>query len=92
MSQINYTPETYSVKYGTSSSSLELETASIGSGNDVTLTNQIYSVDLTGLIFNTTYYYQVVASNSFGSSYSTVKSFVTVSLSKLAHKKYGILN
>ena len=83
ISRISYTPEIYYVKYGTSSSSLELNTTSIGSGNDVSITNQIYSVDIRGLTFNTTYYYQVVASNSFGSSYSSVKSFVTVSLSKL---------
>lgn len=71
------------MKYGTSSSSLDQETPSIESGSDLSITNQIYSVDIRGLIFNTTYYYQVVASNSFGSSYSSVRSFVTVSLSKL---------
>ena len=89
MSRINFTPETYYVKYGISSSSLDLETTSIESGTDLTITNQIYSVDISGLTFNTTYYYQVVASNSFGSSYSTVKSFVTVSLSKSASENYG---
>lgn len=88
MSHINFTPETYYVKYGISSSSLDLETTHIESGTDVTITNQIYSVDIRGLTFNTTYYYQVVASNSFGSSYSTVKSFVTVSLSKSACGNY----
>ena len=83
MSRINYTPESYSVQYGTRSTLLELETMSIESGSDVTITNRIYSVDIRGLTFNTTYYYQVTASNSFGSTYSSVKSFVTVSLSKL---------
>ena len=84
MSRVAYTPETYYVKYGLSSLSLELETISIETGSDVTMTNQIYSVDISGLTFNTTYYYQVVASNNFGSSYSSVKSFITVSLSKLS--------
>ena len=83
MSRVAYTPETYYVKYGVSSLLLEQETASIESGNDVTITNQIYSVDVTGLTFNTTYYYQVVASNPFESTYSSVKSFITVSLSML---------
>jgi hypothetical protein len=83
VSRINYTPESYSVEYGTSSRLLEFETTSIESGSDITITNQIYSVDIRDLSFNTTYYYQVVASNSFGSTYSSVKSFVTVSLSKL---------
>ena len=92
ISQISYTPEIYYVKYGTSSTSLTLNTTTIESGSDVSITNQIYSVELRGLTFNTTYYYQVVASNSIGSSYSSVKSFVTVSLSKLTCIDHGSEN
>lgn len=80
---ITYTPETYYVEYGTSPTSLNEQTSIIGSGSDLTLSNEIYSVVITGLLSNTTYYYRVVASNNFTSSRSTLGSFVTVSLRKL---------
>ena len=56
---------------------------SIGSGDDVTVSNQIYSLDITGLSSNTTYYYRVVSSNTFATSPSDVSSFITVSLRKI---------
>lgn len=82
---ITYTPENYFVVYGTSASSLNERSTSIGSGSDIAITSQIYSVVLTGLLSNTTYYYQVVASNGFSSTRSSLGSFVTVSLRKLTY-------
>ena len=38
----------------------------------ITTTNQSYSIVLTGLSIDTTYYYQVVATNTIGNSSSTV--------------------
>ena len=61
---------------------LDQQSRSIESGSDLTITNQLYSVDITGLTSNTTYYYRVVASNSFTSTPSTISSFVTVTLRK----------
>ena len=75
----------YYVAYGTSSTSLNERSSSIQSGGDLTLTNQIYSVIISGLLPNTTYYYQVVSSNSFTSTRSSLGSFVTVSLRKLSY-------
>ena len=82
ISSIAYTPETYYVEYGTSRSVLNQQSRSIESGSDLTITNQLYSVDITGLMSNTTYYYRVVASNSFTSTPSTISSFVTITLRK----------
>ena len=79
---ITYTPETYYVEYGTSPSILDQQSLSTGSGDDLTVMNQIYSLDITGLSSNTTYYYRVVSANSFASTRSSVGSFVTVSLRK----------
>lgn len=61
---------------------LDLQSQSVGSGSELTITNQLYSVGVTGLISNTTYYFRVVASNSFTSTPSTISSFVTVVLRK----------
>ena len=61
---------------------LDLQSQSVGSGSELTITNQLYSVDITGLTSNTTYYFRVVASNSFTSTPSTISSFVTVALRK----------
>ena len=79
---ITYTPETYYIEYGISPTMLDQRSVSTGSGGDLTVVNQIYSVDLTGLLSNTTYYYRAVASNSFTSTSSSLSSFVTVSLRK----------
>ena len=38
----------------------------------ITTTNQSYSIVLTGLSIDTTYYYQVVATNTGGGNRSTV--------------------
>ncbi len=54
----------------------------MGSGSDLTITNQLYSVDITGLTSNTTYYFRVIASNSFTSTPSTISNFITVILRK----------
>ncbi len=64
---------TYSFQYGTSQYSLynstPTQTLYNGSGN--------VSAYVTGLMPNTTYYYQLVASNSYGSTHGGVLSFVT---------------
>ncbi len=83
ITEIGYTPENYFIQYGTSALSLSQRTQSIGSGSDLTITNQIYSEMISGLASNTTYYYRVFASNSFASTTSSIGSFVTVPLREL---------
>ena len=67
------TTTTYYFQYGTSQYSLTgttpTQTTSTTSGNA--------SSYISGLLPNTTYYFQVIASNSYGSSYGGVLSFVT---------------
>jgi len=66
---------TYWFAYGTSPGNLNLQTAqvSLASGNSYVPV----SIPVTGLAANTTYYFQVVATSSGGSSSGTVLSFKT---------------
>ena len=81
--RIAYTPETYTVHFGTSPGSLTNVTQQQQSGDNVTATNLTFSVQLTELSAGTTYYYQVVAMNSVGSTASVEQSFTTTELCKL---------
>ena len=82
VSRIAYTPETYTVHFGTSSGSLTSFNQQRQSGDDFTATNLSFSTQLTGLSPGTTYYYQVVAMNSVGSTSSVEESFTTTELRK----------
>ena len=57
---ISYSPETYVVQYGTSRDSLIHNSSSTDSEEEV----MTYSVELSGLRDNTTYYVQVLATNT----------------------------
>ena len=81
--RIAYTPETYTVHFGTSPGSLTPFSQQQQSGDNFTATNLQFSVQLTGLSAGTTYYYQVVAVNSVGSNQSIVQQFTTSELCKL---------
>ena len=83
VSRIAYTPENYTVHYGTSSGSLTPFSQQRQSANDFTATNLQFSVELTGLSAGTTYYYQVEAMNSVRSTASIEQNFITSLLCKL---------
>ena len=83
VSRIAYTPENYTVHFGTSPGSLTSFSQQQRSGDNFTVTNLPFSVQLTGLAAGTTYYYQVVAVNSVGSNASIEQSFMTTELRKL---------
>ena len=57
----------------------------VQSGTDFESENQTFSVDLTGLVDNTTYSYQVVATNSVGSTTSAPQSFIFSDPCKLVY-------
>ena len=79
---IAYTPETYTVHFGTSPGSLTPFSQQRQSGDNFTATNLPFSIQLTGLSAETMYYYQVVAVNSEGSNTSVEQSFNTTELRK----------
>ena len=83
VSRIAYTPENYTVHFGTSPGSLTSFNQQRQSGDNFTATNLQFSVQLTRLSAGTTYYYQVVAVNTLGSTQSTVQQFRTNELRKL---------
>ena len=83
VSMIAYTPENYTVHFGTSSGSLTPFNQQRQSGDNFTATNLQFSIQLTGLSAGTTYYYQVVAVNSEGPTASVQQNFTTALLRKL---------
>ena len=64
--EIAYTPETYTVTFGTDRTMLNYTSEVVVGSTDVTAINQVYSVTLRNLQSNTRYYYRVVAISSFG--------------------------
>ena len=81
-----YTPESYVVNYIAGAClGQPLMSVPVQSGTDFVSENQIFSADLTGLVDNTTYSYQVVATNSVGSTTSAPQSFIFSDPCKLAY-------
>ena len=74
---VAYTAESYVVNYGTVQDSLTFSSAEVTGSSDITITNQVYSVQLSDLDSETTYFYQVVATNDANSTTSTVATFTT---------------
>ena len=66
VSRIAYTPETYTVHFGTSSGSLTPFNQQRQSGDNFTATNLQFSIQLTGLTPATDYSYRMVATNTIG--------------------------
>jgi hypothetical protein len=72
------------VKYGTSANSLtNVLTGVAGASSSTTILDG--AVELTGLTINTKYYYQVVATNEFGTKSSEILSFETTPSALLAN-------
>ena len=81
VSHISYSPETYVVQYGTSRESLIHNSSRTHSEED----RVTYSVQLSGLRDNTTYYVQVLATNTAQRcSRSSIESFITLPLMEIA--------
>ena len=80
VSHISYSPETYVVQYGTSRESLIHNSSRTHSEEGV----MTYSVKLSGLRDSTTYYVQVLATNTaLRSSRSSVENFTTLSIMEM---------
>ena len=57
---------------------LDTMSDSVESGNETT--DLTFSVEISGLEQNTTYYYKVVSTNSYTSTESVIKGFTTATL------------
>ena len=77
VSSIAYTPEQYTIQYGLQSNDLSNNSTIVSGSTDFSSTNDMFSISLTNLIHDTTYYYQVTATNTEGSINSDTKSFKT---------------
>ncbi len=77
VSILAYTPEQYTVIYGTSESSLTNTSMVVNGGNDFDSLNDEYQVTITDLVFSTVYYYSVRATNTEGSTDSVIQMFKT---------------
>ena len=71
---ISFDNETYSVQYGSDISLQDSSEVVMGS-TDGLVTNQVFSVNITGLTPFTTYYYIVWANNSVGNTKTSVMNF-----------------
>ena len=71
-------PQQYYIAYGLSSSDLNQRSAAISSVNNITLTNQVYSIDLNGLNYSTAYYFRVFAEFSNIVLMSDLSTFRTI--------------
>ena len=68
--RVAYTPETYTVEYGTNALNLNERSATVSGVSGV----NDYSVELTGLQHATLYYYRVQSTNSIGTRSSGLSS------------------
>lgn len=75
--EVVYTPETYTVTYGTDRTMLNYTSEVISGSSDITAVNQVYSTTLRNLQSNTRYYYRVVATNSIGTNSSVIRDLMT---------------
>ncbi len=80
---IAYTPEQYTVEYGTSPGSLSQSSAVVSGSTDLAAVDHQYSMEVTGLLEGSTYYYRVVAHNTHGSTSSNVYTFTVEDVRKL---------
>ena len=72
VSRVAYTPETYTVVYGTNQLNLNQRSTTVVGASGTTR----YSVELTQLQHSTLYYFQVESTNIIGTTYNETGSFV----------------
>ncbi len=81
--RVAYTPEQYTVEYGTNSATLTQTSGVVVGTADIAALDQQYSVEITGLQEGLIYYYRVVASNTHGSTFSDVNTITIEDIRKL---------
>ena len=86
--QVSYTPENYTVIFGTSMNELNMISSVVNTNNIdnlqfITATDIKYNVTIQGLNINVMYHYQVQSVNTIGKNYSSISSFTTSESGKL---------
>ena len=80
---IAYTPEMYYIQYiGQELQNVLRNSTPITGPDDITVTNAIYSITLTGLEEANTYEFRVVSTNCIGNATTEVMNFTTLSACK----------
>ena len=85
VTSIAYTPEQYTVLYGTSSNNLSQSSLVLNGSANFSITDAMLSLDLIDLMNDTLYYYKVRSTNTVGSTESDINNFRTKENSK-CHK------
>ena len=78
------------MQYGANNNLLE-ESEPVESGSDFVTPNQMFSVNLTGLLPATEYSFRVVASNDYRRQYSLQSSFITEESGNCAFTDFCLL-
>ena len=89
--EITYTPESYYVKYGTSSNNLLFQSATLKGSDNLSTTDQEFEIKLTSLDHNTVYYYSVVSENQHETVESEIMSFQTPKLGEFNYWSVTLL-
>ena len=94
--QVSYTPENYTVIFGTSMDELHMISSIVNTNNIdilmfITATNIQYNVTIQGLNINVMYYYQVQSVNTNGTTNSSISSFITSESGKITLFHYFII-
>ena len=80
--QVAYTPETFNITYGKNDNTQTYSVnggMSEGQNNEsfLTIINVSYQQEITGLSTATSYWYQIISTNTFGSTATEVANFTT---------------
>ena len=77
VTSIAYTPEQYTVLYGTSSNNLSQSSLVLNGSANFSITDAVLSLNLIDLTHDTVYYYRVRSTNTEGSTESDINNFRT---------------
>ena len=80
IASLAYTPEQYTVYYGTSQTSLTSIGPVINGTNNYSLTNVQYTAYIDGLAFNTRYFVRIQSNNTEGVINSDTINFTTINI------------
>lgn len=74
---LSYTPEQYTIYYGTTMDTLDLTSSVVSSTTDISATNTTYTISLKELTPNTVYFFQLHSVNTYGGTTTAVMTFTT---------------